>query len=68
VFVVAGLGSAGLPLATGAVSAGMHSLRWGLGVPLATAAAMVVLVVGAGKAVTSDNKWSARGLSLITRS
>jgi FHS family glucose/mannose:H+ symporter-like MFS transporter len=54
VFVVGGLGSAALPLATGAVSAGMHSLRWGLGVPLAAAAAMVALVVGAGKTVTSD--------------
>jgi hypothetical protein len=32
----------------------MHSLRWGLGVPLAAAAAMVALVVGAGKTVTSD--------------
>jgi fucose permease len=43
IFVIGGLGSAALPLLTGAVSAGMHSLRWGLGVPLVAAMGMVVL-------------------------
>jgi fucose permease len=43
IFVIGGLGSASLPLLTGAVSAGMHSLRWGLGVPLVAAVGMVVL-------------------------
>ncbi len=45
VFVVAGLGSAALPLATGAVSSGVHSLAAGLCVPLAAATMMTVLGV-----------------------
>ena len=43
VFVLAGAGSAALPLATGAVSGWMHSLSAGLCVPLAAAAMMTVL-------------------------
>ncbi len=43
IFVVAGVGSAALPLATGALSSGVHSLGAGLCVPLAAAAMMSVL-------------------------
>lgn len=43
IFVVAGVGSAALPLATGALSSGMHSLAGGLCVPMAAAAMMSVL-------------------------
>lgn len=43
VFVLAGVGSAVLPLATGAVSSYVHSLAGGLGVPLAAATIMAVL-------------------------
>ena len=43
VFVLAGIGASTLPLLTGAVAGAAHSLRAGLGVPLAAAAAMVVL-------------------------
>jgi fucose permease len=45
IFVVAGLGSSVLPFATGAVSSWTHSLRAGLGVPLAAALGMVGMVV-----------------------
>jgi fucose permease len=43
IFVVAGVGSAALPLATGAISSGVHSLAAGLCVPLAAAAMMSVI-------------------------
>jgi fucose permease len=43
IFVVAGIGSAALPLATGALSSGVHSLGAGLCIPLAAAAMMCVL-------------------------
>ena len=43
VFVLAGIGSAALPLATGAMSGWVHSLSAGLCVPLAAAAMMTVL-------------------------
>jgi fucose permease len=43
IFVVAGLGSSLLPLATGALSGAAHSLRVGLGVPLGAALAMMML-------------------------
>ena len=43
IFVLAGVGSAALPLATGAVSGWVHSLSAGLCVPLAAAAMMTVL-------------------------
>jgi fucose permease len=42
-FVLAGCGSALLPLFTGAVSARVQSLAAGLGVPLAAACVMVLL-------------------------
>lgn len=45
VFVIAGIGSSTLPLATGAVSAWTHSLRAGLSVPLLAAVGMVAMVV-----------------------
>jgi fucose permease len=45
IFVVAGLGSSVLPFATVAVSRWTHSLRAGLGVPLAAALGMVGMVV-----------------------
>jgi MFS transporter, FHS family, glucose/mannose:H+ symporter len=48
VFVLAGVGAAALPLATGAVSGWLHSLAAGLGVPLAAAAVMSVLSWRAG--------------------
>jgi len=40
--VLAGFGSATLPLFTGTVSSWSHSLAAGLGVPLAAAAVMVI--------------------------
>lgn len=43
VFVLAGVGSSALPLATGALSGWMHSLSAGLCVPLAAASMMTVL-------------------------
>ena len=43
VFVLAGVGSSALPLATGAISGWTHSLSTGLCVPLAAAAMMTVL-------------------------
>jgi len=43
VFVLAGIGSSALPLATGALSGSVHSLSAGLCVPLAAASMMTVL-------------------------
>lgn len=43
IFVLAGIGSAALPLLTGAVSAWIHSLSAGLCIPLAAASMMTVL-------------------------
>jgi fucose permease len=43
VFVLAGVGASALPLATGALSGGLHSLSAGLCVPLAAASMMTVL-------------------------
>jgi fucose permease len=43
VFVLAGIGSSTLPLLTGAVAGATHSLRAGLGVPLAAAVGMMGL-------------------------
>lgn len=43
IFVLAGIGSSALPLATGALSGWMHSLSAGLCVPLAAASMMAVL-------------------------
>jgi fucose permease len=43
VFVLAGIGASTLPLLTGAVASAAHSLRAGLGVPLAAAVAMLAL-------------------------
>jgi fucose permease len=48
VFVLAGVGSAVLPLATGTVSGHMHSLAAGLCVPLGAAVVMCVLGWRAG--------------------
>jgi FHS family glucose/mannose:H+ symporter-like MFS transporter len=45
VFVVAGAGSSVVPFATGAVSGWAHSLRAGLGVPLAAALGMGVMLM-----------------------
>jgi FHS family glucose/mannose:H+ symporter-like MFS transporter len=50
-FAVAGVGASILPLATGAMSNWTHSLRAGLGIPLAAAAAMTLLIVIAGNAL-----------------
>ena len=50
-FAVAGVGASILPLATGALSNGTHSLRAGLTIPLMAAALMAVLVVVAGGAL-----------------
>lgn len=50
VFVVAGAGASVLPFATGAVSGWTHSLREGLGVPLAAAVGMVVMVTMTARA------------------
>jgi fucose permease len=43
IFVLAGIGASTLPLLTGAVAGWTHSLRAGLGVPLAAAVVMIVL-------------------------
>jgi len=51
VFAVAGVGASILPLLTGALSSWTHSLRAGLGVPLAAAGVMAVLVAVAGSAL-----------------
>ncbi len=45
VFAIAGVGASLLPLATGGVSTWAHSLRAGLGVPLAAAVVMMVVVM-----------------------
>jgi fucose permease len=50
VFAVAGVGASILPLATGALSTGMHSLRAGLAVPLVAAAVMTLLVAASRSA------------------
>ena len=47
VFAIAGVGASVLPLLTGAVSTWQHSLRAGLGIPLAAAAAMTMIVAAA---------------------
>ena len=59
VFAIAGVGASLLPLATGGVSTWAHSLRAGLGVPLAAAVVMMIVVMasrsaleGKGEAVT----------------
>jgi len=44
VFAIAGVGASVLPLLTGAVSTWQHSLRAGLGIPLAAAVVMMVVV------------------------
>ncbi len=44
VFAIAGVGASVLPLLTGAVSTWRHSLRAGLGIPLAAAVVMMVVV------------------------
>ena len=43
IFVLAGIGASTLPLLTGAVAGWTHSLRAGLGVPLAAAVGMIAL-------------------------
>jgi fucose permease len=45
VFAVAGVGASLLPLMTGGISTWAHSLRAGLGVPLAAAVVMMVVVM-----------------------
>jgi FHS family glucose/mannose:H+ symporter-like MFS transporter len=52
VFVIAGVGASLLPLATGGISTWGHSLRAGLGVPLATAAIMTIVVAVSRSALT----------------
>ena len=47
VFAIASVGASVLPLLTGAVSTWQHSLRAGLGIPLAAAAAMTMIVAAA---------------------
>jgi len=44
VFAIAGVGASVLPLLTGAVSTWQHSLRAGLGIPLAAAMVMMGVV------------------------
>ncbi len=51
IFTVAGVGASILPLATGTISNGTHSLRAGLSVPLLAAALMTVLVAFSGSAL-----------------
>jgi len=52
VFAIAGVGASILPLATGGISTWAHSLRAGLGVPLAAAAVMMVVVAASRSALT----------------
>ncbi|MBW4038712.1 MAG: MFS transporter [Acidobacteria bacterium] len=49
VFAIAGVGASMLPLATGAASTWTHSLRAGLGVPLAASVLMIGVVMVSGK-------------------
>jgi MFS transporter, FHS family, glucose/mannose:H+ symporter len=51
VFAIAGVGASMLPLATGAMSSWAHSLRAGLGVPLAAAVVMIGVVAVSGSAL-----------------
>jgi fucose permease len=55
-FAIAGVGASMLPLATGAVSTWAHSLRAALGVPLATAAVMVVVVAVSRSSLTGKGE------------
>jgi fucose permease len=52
VFAIAGVGASILPLATGGISTWAHSLRAGLGIPLAAAAIMMVVVAVSRSALT----------------
>lgn len=63
VFAIAGVGASVLPLLTGAVSTWQHSLRAGLGIPLA--AAMVMMVVVAVSQNTLRGKGEAGTEALI---
>jgi FHS family glucose/mannose:H+ symporter-like MFS transporter len=56
VFAIAGVGASILPLLTGAVSTWRHSLAAGLGIPLAAAVVMTVLVVASGSALTGKGE------------
>jgi FHS family glucose/mannose:H+ symporter-like MFS transporter len=51
VFAIAGVGASVMPLATGAVSTWVHSLRAGLGVPLGAALMMIGVVAVSGSAL-----------------
>jgi fucose permease len=51
VFAIAGVGASLLPLMTGGVSTWAHSLRAGLGVPLAAAVVMMVVVMASRSAL-----------------
>jgi fucose permease len=55
-FAIAGVGASMLPLATGGVSTWAHSLRAGLGVPLAAAAMMVVVVAVSRSSLTGKGE------------
>jgi FHS family glucose/mannose:H+ symporter-like MFS transporter len=56
VFAIAGVGASILPLATGGISTWAHSLRAGLGIPLATAAVMMVVVAVSRSALTGEGE------------
>jgi fucose permease len=56
VFAIAGVGASLLPLATGGASTWAHSLRAGLGVPLAAAVVMMVVVVASRGALAGNEQ------------
>ena len=56
VFAIAGVGASVLPLLTGAVSTWRHSLRAGLGIPLAAAMMMVVVVAVSRNTLTGKGE------------
>lgn len=56
VFAIAGVGASVLPLLTGAVSTWRHSLRAGLGIPLAAAVMMVVVVAASRNTLTGKGE------------
>jgi MFS transporter, FHS family, glucose/mannose:H+ symporter len=56
IFAIAGVGASILPLATGGISTWAHSLRAGLGIPLAAAAVMMAVVAVSRSALTGKGE------------
>lgn len=63
VFAIAGVGASILPLATGGISTWAHSLRAGLGIPLAAAAVMMIVVAVSRNTLTGNGEAIAEALA-----